>query len=407
MQRSAVFGGIVCWILASVCAACGSGEGEGLDQGTLPDFDPGMCRDSALLADPPASVRHEVHTTNSVNNYVRIDGDIAWVVQSGSNTVGRFVLGSDAFDPNFVDVGQDRNPWDLTFAGGRLYITNFLSDSVSIADAGSGEILGELSDLDILAPGTPATDGQILLVPGTGFAFTDYAPDKVAVLSLREQAPFAQLLGYVEPSGLNSGVVRYDAARDRFYLVSTGSRVADGEGAFVASSEGTLDVWDAKLLREGDLQGAKLASLSFPLQEDDPFAGAPRDIVIAPEGPFGYLPSASSSSLYKVDLDQLQITRNTEDPIEAYEGEGNQLTAMAFRGDGLAYVVAFNQDALYLFDPSCDASVAGPFDLGLRDTRLEGPLHIAYDAPRQRALVLMSISNAVTLVEDGLSEKNL
>ena len=54
--------------------------------------------------------------------------------------------------------------------------------------------------------------------------------------------------------------------------------------------------------------------------------------------------------------------------------------------------LAFNGDALYLFDTTCDASVAGPFDLGTGPL-LEGALMPAWDAPRRQLLVLMTLSS--------------
>jgi len=74
-----------------------------------------------------------------------------------------------------------------------------------------------------------------------------------------------------------------------------------------------------------------------------------------------------------------------------YETSQDALHAAAMMGDGLAFVLAFNQDALYVFDTTCDKLIAGPVDLGLSEEDLEGPLAIVSDGAL-RAHFITSLS---------------
>jgi hypothetical protein len=194
---------------------------------------------------------------------------------------------------------------------------------------------------------------------------------------------------------LNTGWVTYDEPRGRFYVVSTGARSQDAAtGIFGAASPGAVDVLDAEALRQGQAQGALVGSVALELAPQVPRAGAARSLVIGPQGRFGYLPSSSAPHLYRVDLESLALTHGPSNPIEVYLGEGNQLTGLAFMGNGLGLVTAFNQDAVYLFDPDCGQSIAGPVDVGTGPL-LEGALDIAWDEARGQALVLMTNSNSL------------
>ena len=386
------------WVLwSSVALGClggcgGEGEPAPPVEGGLPPFDPLIC------ARPEApTIQIEAHTTGPVNNTIEIAAGAAWVVHSGDNTVGRFDLSTGGFDPAFVDVDDGRNPWALAEAGGRLFITNFLTDSLSVADAATGAVLDERTDLGLEAPTGVAAGGGVAVVVSSNFIGPGYGPGSIQALRLLDGPPFVEPLGRIESSARAPLDVVYEPQRRRFYVVESGDSGVDEEtGAFVPRSSGAVEVIEVSALEEG-LVAQDVARVSLPLSEDDPFAGTPRTLILAPDGRHGYLPSGSSPQLYKIDLETLEVLRGASNPIEVYLGEGNQLTGLAFRPDGVGYLTAFNQDALYLFDSGCDASVLGPFGLG-SSALLEGPLDIAYDPVSAQALVIMSVSNALTIV---------
>jgi hypothetical protein len=213
-----------------VWALCGCGEvsAPAPEEVELPEGDRSGCMAQA----PSWSVEPAWVRTGPANNVVRVDGDVAWVVQSGSNAVGRLSLSDGAWSPDFVDVSRDgrgRNPWDLAVWGGRLYITNLLTDSVTVADAGTGAVLGEVGGAGLVAPGGPAAGAGLLVVPGTGFVNPTYGPSQVVVFEILSESPWLRELARLAPSGLNTGSARYDEARGRFYVVS-GGRAGGGPG---------------------------------------------------------------------------------------------------------------------------------------------------------------------------------
>jgi DNA-binding beta-propeller fold protein YncE len=320
-------------------------------------------------------------------------------VHSGDNTVGRFDLAAGDYDADFVDVGDGRNPWALAESGGRVFVTNFVADSISVADGVSGALLGELEGVGLEAPTGIAAGAGVLVAVSSNFVGPGYGEGTIHALRATDVAPFLEPIGTIKASALAPIEVVFDAARGRFYVVNSGERRVDPQtGAFVPVSDGAVDIIDLAALDDG-LQDEDLVSIPLPISPAEPLVGAPSAVVLAPDGRTAYLPSSTSPALFKIDLERLEVLRGADDPIRAYLGEGSQLTNMVFGPDGLAYVTAFNQDALYLFDSGCDASIFGPVELGTSPL-LEGPLDVAYDAAGRRALVLMSVSNALTVVTD-------
>jgi hypothetical protein len=349
----------------------------------LPPFDADACG----TFDPPV-VRANAWTTGRTNNAIHIEGNHAWVVHSGENTLGRLELDSGTFQKAFVDVGGEHNPWDFAVAPDRIYISNYSSGSVTIADRETGAVLGVVADPDLVAPsGVAVGDGQVY-VASSGFEGPGYRDGAVVVFAVLAEPPYLERSAVWEVGGRNTLYLHYDGEREVLYAVSGGETVFDEDGSVAVGSDGVIDAFDGGVRRE---------PLLLPQVKEDPVAGGPGQLVV--DGDHGYLPSRTAPHIYKIDLVAWRVLRGTSDPIVAYLGEGNQLTSMAMAGPGRAYVTAFNQDSVYLFDTACDASVAGPFTVGKGDF-LEGPIDIAYDPVGRRAYTLLSISNGLTEIAD-------
>lgn len=392
MCRSRLWAGA----LAVSLAACGDGAApEGTEPGGLPPFDAAQCSLPALAP----RVTPELATTGAVNNTIVMDGDAAWVVQSGDNTIGRLDVSTGRLDVDYIDAGDARNPWDIAPDGERLWISNYATASVTLARRSDGAVLGEVG-VDAVAPSGLAAVEGLVLVASSGFEGPGFGPSWIAVLRALDAPPWLEPVGRVPGAALNAAEVVVDPARRRVYAVYTGARGFDPDtGEVIVTSDGAVDVLDLDRLLRGELSEAVLAHLPLARDPADPFSGGPRTLVLTGDGRWGYAPSASSSAIFKLDLEALAWTRDGRDPIRGYLGAGNQLTSMALRGDGLAWVVAYNQDAAYLFDTGCDASVAGPFELSVSPL-LDGPLDIAWDEERQQALVILSISNTLAQLRD-------
>ena len=114
-----------------------------------------------------------------------------------------------------------------------------------------------------------------------------------------------------------------------------------------------------------------------------------------------YFVSATSPALLSLDLERATWLRGPDDPILLYETDQDALHAGAMAGDELLLILAYNQDALYVVDTSCDEVIAGPIDLGLSSEDLEGPLAIVTDGAL-RAYFMTSLSKrlgAITLTK--------
>ncbi len=370
---------------------CADEATEPQPEGSLPPFDEAAC---ASLEAPTVQTR--AFATGPTNNTVTVDGQHAWIVHSGNNTVGRLTLPDGPYEAAFVDVGNDRGPWDLALTDEALVVTHFVSDSISLHDRTTGQRLAEHVEPPIPAPTGVAQAEGVVVVAASNFVGPGFGAGQVHVLRIEGQG--LRHVGSLQTSALNPLDVVYDPARRRFLVVCAGEVAFEpATEAFKPVSGGAVDVLGLDALLGGALEGALETSVALPLSAELPFAGNPRTLVMAPGGDVGYLPSGSAPHLYKLDLETLEVLRGPDDPIVVYLGDGNQLTGFALRPDGVGYVTAFNQDALYLFDSQCDASVAGPFGLG-DAALLEGPLDVAYDPATQRALVLMSVSSFVTVV---------
>ncbi len=377
---------IVC--LAVVCAAavaCSDpAEDPAAPAASLPEFDADACQQ----AEAP-TVRANAWTTGPTNNAIHIKGRHAYVVHSSNNTVGRLDLDRGEFTTDFVNVGNERNPWDLVVGESRIYITNYLSGSVTVADRDTGAVLGEVPDANLVSPSGVAIGGGKVYVASSGYEGPGYREGAVVVFTPLDEAPFLRREAVWEVAGRNTLYLAYDGAREVLYAVSGGETVFGDDGSARVGSDGTVDAYDA---------AGRRAPLVLPVQDDDPVAGGPGRLVT--EGRYAYLPSRTAPHLYKIDLDAWEVVRGTDDPIVAYLGDGNQLTSMALAGNGRAYVTAFNQDALYVFDTECDASIAGPFSVG-KGSFLEGPIDIAYDSQAGKAYTLLSLSSALSEISDA------
>jgi hypothetical protein len=367
-----------------------------VDPGGLPPFDEAACGLPRVTPD----VTPRLAVTGVTNNAVVVDGEAVWVVHSGDNTVGRLDVSSGVFDRGFIDTGDGRNPWALASDGARLWISNYATSTVTVARRSDGAVLGEVA-IEAVAPSGIVAAGGLVLVASSGFVGPEFGPSGVVVLRALEEAPWLEPLGFLPSPARNASSLTVDPARGRVYVVYTGARGFDpATGDVIVTSDGAVEVLDLAALQAGELDKAVLLHLPLRRDPSDPFSGGPRSLQLSADGRWGYLPSASSPAIYKLDLERLVWARDASDPIPGYVGAGNQLTALAMRGDGLAWVVAYNQDAAYLLDTSCDATVAGPFDLG-ETPLLEGALDIAWDEATQQGWVILSVSSGLAQVRDS------
>lgn len=167
-------------MLLGGCFASGEPEPTG-----VPVWRPGgaaVC-DRGLPA-PSVSVEAQLHTIGQSPNVMYARGAFAWITESGANTVSRVALETGALDAGFVDVGNNRGPWDVRVDDGLVFVTNYTGSSLTVADANSGDVLEELEGLED-ASGIAVTPTHVFVTKvnyDPGFE-DDFGPGSVTVIA--------------------------------------------------------------------------------------------------------------------------------------------------------------------------------------------------------------------------------
>lgn len=328
---------------------------------------------------PALSVFANFQPIGTAANALAGDDEHLWVVESTSNTVSRFHLDSARFDPYFIDIGDGQNPYDVAVDAelGRAYISNWLTNSLSVAELKTGEIthyIGpdssknttpDTSYLD--APQGVSFSDAYIYVANSGYRGPgDYAPGSVSIFE-RDSLEFIAKIETTEP---NTSFVLWakTALGPRLIVVNTGAIEINNTGAFVRSA-GSVELWAE---RDDPLQPER-ESHRLELVDNSRF-GAPGRPVLTPDRRFIYLPSATAPLIFKLDIYAGEWVYDTDSPLQIDGAKLDQDGTHDLAADsrGLLYLTAFNEDALYIIDTACDQLLAGPIDLAQTDAQLEG-----------------------------------
>ena len=122
-----------------------------------------MC-DGGSVA-PVAELERGLDALGPSVNGVRRFGDDIYIVESGSNTIARLDP-STGVASQWVDVGNERSPWDVWAIDDELWITNFVADTVTVADRDTGEVLAEVRDDTFAGPAGIAATAEHVYVDG-------------------------------------------------------------------------------------------------------------------------------------------------------------------------------------------------------------------------------------------------
>jgi|GEM_PF-1803840 len=357
---------------------------------------PGVC---ALGEDAPKiEVAPNIQAIGSASNELVHAEGYVWVVESTSNTVSRFDPETGHFDAHFVDVGDGRNPYNIAIdaAHARVYISNWIANSLSVADLHSGEILAEIDaetgQFD--APqGITLTQNYIYIANTAYRGPGDYGAGSVTILA-RDSLEF---VGKNLTAERNPGFVQAIETPDGpgVVVVNTGALEVTNEGAFVRGISG-IEVWTERA-------DAPPSGPFYPLEpSDNPRMGAPGRAVLSETGTIIYFPSATAPVLFKFDLSAGQWLRGSANPILLHDKEKTASPQDgAFNATldarGILYVSALNEDAVYLVDTACDEVLAGPIPVGTTDAQLEGPQDLAVIERdgETRVFFITTLSNAM------------
>jgi hypothetical protein len=239
------------------------------------------------------------------------------------------------------------------------------------------------------APQGVAASERYILVANTGFHYAGgeiaYHPGFVTLVERKTRRVVATLpTGQRNPQNI--------AVRgSRAFVVNGGTVKLDQQsGVARVVTGGGLDVLDLE-------RRAVVANVALARSTKDPRIGAYGSIALAPDGKTAFVGSGTRGDVFKVRLEPSpEVLRGPDDPIVLFPTTGgvNGLTVVRPFHQGLA-VLDFKTDALCLStDLSGDLARRSCGGVGVQQKLVEGPIDVAR-APDGRALVLMTIANAV------------
>lgn len=323
------------------------------------------------------------------------DGDL-WIVESGANTVSRY--GPEVgFGAGFIDVGNDRNPYNLFVDGerGQIFVANYLAHTVSVADLGTGAVVAEIAHQSLKNPSDVVATARHVFVANVHYLSLaeGYGPGSISIFE-REGWNF---LGEVETAFKNPQFLELAEGPEGLrLLISAAGALRFGIEGVEVSSEGGLEIWD---IADGPLESERQA---YGLgQAHTPRIGGPGRPALTVDGTFVYLTSAIAPVLFKFDLKELRWIYDATTPFALYETSQDATHNLVVDKHGLLYVSAFNEDSLFIVDTACDEVLAGPLDLGRWDQLLEGPqsLELLASEEGSELYFIMSIANTLGRVK--------
>lgn len=367
VRRASIQQGLLWCVMCMVCfVGCADPDGPNL----LPSQQ-AVCDGGLGLAS--ITIEPQIGVIGPSSNVITRFDDALWIVESGSNTISRYVLKTGTLDSTFLDVGNDQNPYDVAADDDRVYVTNYLGQSVSVFDRQSTTLIREIKHESLRNPaGVAVLDGR-LYVSNVNFtnSIEGYGPATVSVFDVADgswigtlplQEKNAQFLETVEING-----------SPRLVVVNTGSIVFEQEGA-VINTPGSVELWTPT----DDVLSPERQRYVLPVQENDRRLGGPGKPMLASDGGALYFSSATSAVLFKLDLVSGQWSAGAENPLRFAKTSGDALHHGVMDARGLIWITSFNEDALYVWDTRCDRVLAGPISLGVDDNMLEGPHGVSF-----------------------------
>ncbi len=333
-----------------LCAIVGCGTP--VDPASTETPGPAVCEDGP--ATPVTEVERRAAVLGSAANGIRRADDALWIVESGSNTVTRFDLETETAE-TFVDVGNERNPWDLWVGPERIWITNFLADTVTIADRGTGEVLWEIDDSLDGPAGITGTERYVYVGNVHFRGDNEYGTGSVTILDRAT----GEVLGSRRTARKNPQVLTTveTSVGERVVVVDSGAIRFDEEGAH-AGTEAAVELW----AETDDPTNPDVTAAILPLVEDSRI-GIPGSPAHQKGSDVIYFASGTGPVVFALDARKGTWLRGASQPIELPGGGGDSLNHAAIDDRGVLYVTSFNHDALYLLDTRCDAMLGDPIEL--------------------------------------------
>ncbi len=315
---------------------------------------------------------------SNANRLFPLDEKSTLVVESGENTVSKLANGTLL---PFLDVGENRSPWSVWGDENAFYVTNYASDSISVFD-GNGNFIEEWTE-GFSSPSSIIGDDDYVYVSNVAFDGTAFQMGFTNVYDRGSKA----LVRTLESSALNPLFLSILSHQGVRYLgvVNAGSFEFTKKGTTLGSAA-SFDLWEMSELEH--LSAASITTL-LPLDIDRKIGSPGRPIQID-EAVF--FTSATEPVLFEYSLSEKEWIRGVENPIRLRSPLPDALHFSTL-WEGLILITAFNEDAMYLFDPECE-KVSAAISLDDNVDYLAGPHDITVSSAGQGNLIL-SLANLV------------
>ncbi len=92
-----------------------------------------------VFADPDAGTVTPLFSAGAAANRIRLHNGALWVVNSMDNNLSRHDLATGKTTTPFAALPPGTNPWELSFANDRAFVTGYLSNQLFALDIATGE----------------------------------------------------------------------------------------------------------------------------------------------------------------------------------------------------------------------------------------------------------------------------
>ena len=333
-------------------------------------------------------------------NRIKTNGTFAYIVNSGSNNIQRVNLINGESNFPWAILPVNSNPWDITFSGNKAYVSNFVTNTVSVFNLSFGgppmnTILPNAFGGLVTPEGMAASSNGFVFVANPNLDFsggqTNYGPGFITVIDTNLDI----IVNEIPTTQQNPQFIH--AIGNTVYVTNSGEfQFSSGCNCFVPQTDGGIDIIDAT---QADVLNAPSDNIPIPLDGAFPFRGIPGSFAPTLDNNFAYLGS-NSGIIYKVDLLNQTLVRGNSNPIFVTADEHDNLINVKSDPEGIIWVLSFNEDLAYLLNFNTDEIDPNAISLNSDANNLEGPLDIGFlesgDFPD--AYILMSLSRELSAV---------
>lgn len=344
---------------------------------------PALCDGSIYTLE----VTPHLHTIQEQSNILFALDESIYIVESGANAISRHDTNTGRLTSTLIDVGNDRNPYDVFVFGPtqQAFVTNYLSGSVTVADTISGEVVAEFGQDRLTSPSGVAATATHVYVSDVEFGRGDNGFGSGSI-HIFEQGTW-EWVGEITPQRQNPHYISVVPDMPDTLLITNVGAVGFKEGRYRQVSEGAMERWELT----DDPLAPTITTALVPVQEDPSRDGAPGRPMFSSNQGHAHVVSATAPIFMTLDVKTMQWVKGPDEPVTLYESDQDTLHAGDVWPNGLALILSYNQDALYLYDTTCARMIAGPVDLGTSAQDLEGPLSVVVHDERD-AYFITSLS---------------